>query len=190
MAKKDITNQRFGRLVAIRDTGRSKYKSGSRLWLCRCDCGNSINSELCHLTSGDTKSCGCLKGEILRTRTESERLNDGESAFNALYRDYRRSAARKGRQFELTKEQFRYLTSGECFYCGEVPRREYWANAQRLSGPYVYNGIDRLNNDLGYVVDNCVPCCWRCNQLKGSMPFEIFRGLVKIIHERIGDKTV
>lgn len=33
---------------------------------------------------------------------------------------------------------------------------------------YTYNGVDRLDSSMGYTPDNCVPCCWECNNMKGA----------------------
>lgn len=59
----DVSGQRFGRLVAL-----SLYpaKTGPRKWLCRCDCGKEtiVRSEL--LRDGRTRSCGCLRRDVLR----------------------------------------------------------------------------------------------------------------------------
>ena len=55
----DLTWQRFGRLVAIRDVGQTK--AGDRIWLCRCDCGNKTRVAAGNLRTGHTRSCGCLK---------------------------------------------------------------------------------------------------------------------------------
>lgn len=52
----DITNQRFGKLVAIQ---KAPSKSGKTYWLCKCDCGNEKEIQTSHLTDGRTKSCGC-----------------------------------------------------------------------------------------------------------------------------------
>lgn len=54
---KDLTGQRFGMLVAIKDVG---VKNG-RVWECLCDCGNYKNVNTGSLGSGKTKSCGCLQ---------------------------------------------------------------------------------------------------------------------------------
>lgn len=54
----DLTGQRFGLLVAIRDAGRSN--SRSRLWLCRCDCGREHVAQATKLANGRTRSCGCM----------------------------------------------------------------------------------------------------------------------------------
>jgi len=63
---KDLTGQRFGKLIALEHIGSNKH--GKRLWLCQCDCGNkcTVTSEC--LLQGDTISCGCFsssKGEEL-----------------------------------------------------------------------------------------------------------------------------
>lgn len=60
-SKKDITNQRFGRLVALYATDK---RSGSAIiWHCVCDCGNECDVAVSCLTKGDTQSCGCLRKE-------------------------------------------------------------------------------------------------------------------------------
>jgi len=59
---KDITGQRFGKLVAIENTG-AKRRSGY-IWLCKCDCGNEKDVAISKLVTGRTKSCGCLKDEV------------------------------------------------------------------------------------------------------------------------------
>src|SRR6266705_3371723 len=60
---KDITSQRFGRLVAIRFIGKGKPHVR---WLFRCDCGNTIVTTGNHVRSGHTQSCGCWKREKSR----------------------------------------------------------------------------------------------------------------------------
>lgn len=64
-SKKDISNQRFGRLVALYPTDK---RSGNHVvWHCRCSCGNECDVSLTDLMSGDTQSCGCIKskGEMM-----------------------------------------------------------------------------------------------------------------------------
>ena len=54
---KDITSQRFGKLIAIRPTER---RCGTAvIWECQCDCGNTTFVPGHVLTAGKTKSCGC-----------------------------------------------------------------------------------------------------------------------------------
>lgn len=52
-------NEIFGRLTVKRYLGR--IKNGRKTWECQCKCGNIVSVTECHLKSGHTKSCGCLK---------------------------------------------------------------------------------------------------------------------------------
>ena len=58
--QKDITNKRFGKLVAIQPT--SKRANGSIVWKCKCDCGNIAYVSQGNLASG-TISCGCARSK-------------------------------------------------------------------------------------------------------------------------------
>lgn len=58
---KNISGQRFGRLVAVSPT--EKRVSGSVVWKCQCDCGNETEASYNSLVSGNVRSCGCLKNE-------------------------------------------------------------------------------------------------------------------------------
>lgn len=59
MAKlKDLTGQRFGRLTVIERAENAKC--GRTMWNCKCDCGNEICVIGQNISSGRTKSCGCL----------------------------------------------------------------------------------------------------------------------------------
>ncbi|MBO6164514.1 MAG: hypothetical protein J6N77_05635 [Lachnospiraceae bacterium] len=68
MKTKDLAGKRFGRLTAIR---RLDKKRGScYLWLCRCDCGNEIEVTVNSLMTGNTKSCGCMRQDTVRSMME------------------------------------------------------------------------------------------------------------------------
>ena len=61
--RKDLTNKKFGKLTAIKDTGKSNA-SGNAIWLCKCDCGNECEVDSNNLSSLHTYSCGCVKYSI------------------------------------------------------------------------------------------------------------------------------
>lgn len=61
MPDNDITGQKFNKLMAIKRAG--KDKTGRALWLCKCDCGNTVTATLTDLRTGRRKSCGCLQKE-------------------------------------------------------------------------------------------------------------------------------
>lgn len=70
---KDITGQRFGRLVAIEVAPKPPtYKNRHTFWKCKCDCGKFTSVVLGALISGNTRSCGCLQKEIAGTTLRKE----------------------------------------------------------------------------------------------------------------------
>lgn len=62
-----IAGQRFGRLVAVAPAEIVQDgKRPRRRWRCVCDCGREVTADARNLTSGGTKSCGCLRDESRR----------------------------------------------------------------------------------------------------------------------------
>lgn len=140
MKKIDLTGKRFGRLVAIKEAGRTKNKAV--LWECKCDCGKTTIKQGYNLVSGHTKSCGCLK---IDSKTKHNGCNRPEykiwSAMiqrctnpkNKAYKNY------GGRGITVCKPWLEF----ENFFAdmGERP-------ADHLT-------IERIDNNLGYFKENC-----------------------------------
>lgn len=66
---KDLTGKQYGRLKALKVSG--KDNQGKYKWLCKCNCGNTTTVTSSYLQYGSTRSCGCLKQEL-----ESKHLRD------------------------------------------------------------------------------------------------------------------
>ena len=64
---KDLTGQRFGRLVVLRlaEPHEIKDKARGSHWFCQCDCGNTTITTVQNLHGNHTQSCGCLHRERL-----------------------------------------------------------------------------------------------------------------------------
>jgi len=62
-------------------------------------------------------------------------------------------AGYEGREFTLTEEQYCSLIKNPCHYCG-----------QQL--PSTGRGLDRIDNNLGYAINNVLPSCAQCNQTR------------------------
>ena len=84
MAKpKDLTGQRFGRLIAIKRVENNKH--GKARWLCKCDCGNETIVVSALLSNGHTTSCGCYNRERIsethkgKTVTEETRKKQSQA---------------------------------------------------------------------------------------------------------------
>jgi hypothetical protein len=169
----DLTGQCFGTWTVIH-RGSSNL-GGLVRWHCICDCGVERDIASNSLRKGITSKCGCSGGRY-------RGLPPGEAAFNKLYYRQRSDGRRLGREWALSKEQFRVLTKGNCVYCGKVPSRNFNGHPT-FNGTYLYNGIDRVDNNRGYTIDNCVSCCWECNSMKHTRTPAIFLAHIKAIIE-------
>jgi hypothetical protein len=167
IGNKDISyyiGKRFGRLEVIKQITSDKHCN--RMVQCLCDCGNLTNVRVNNLRDrGGTNSCGCLQKEIAKKTFSKEK---GIASFNALYARYKQNAGIRGLKFNLNKQQFRELTSKNCVYCGQPPSTvsHKQSHGKTYNGAYIYNGIDRIDSTVGYVIDNCIPCCTICNKMK------------------------
>lgn len=174
--QEDLTGRKFGRLIAISYAGRNDY--GNHVWLCRCNCGNEkiIYKGSLLKNPGGVKSCGCLQKEITSKRASKE----NNATANALYSEYRSSARKRDLLFKLSKNQFLKLTSQDCYYCGALP--SCVRKVKSCIKEYTYNGIDRVDNNVGYIPENCVPCCSRCNKSKHTMTKNDFLSWVSDVY--------
>jgi len=69
--KPSLIGKRFGRLVVLEET----RKANSVAWICKCDCGGEKITRTNLLTSGKTKSCGCIHTEMLANRNQNRRID-------------------------------------------------------------------------------------------------------------------
>lgn len=54
----------------------AERRAAQSLWHCRCDCGKMTIAYYCSLISGNTKSCGCLRGESHGRSDRGEAVRD------------------------------------------------------------------------------------------------------------------
>lgn len=163
----NLVGQKFGKLLALerivvkRSSGGiyTKYK-------CRCDCGRVICTYSNGMRNGRIKSCGCFEPQL--------------AAKHALICDYKKHARKRGFPFELSLNEFVEVCSKDCEYCGSAPSKLI-GNCYK-SGPFTYNGIDRVDSHLGYIVKNCVPCCTTCNRMKMKLTLDKFICCIKKIY--------
>lgn len=103
-----------------------------------------------------------------------------------LYVDYKKMAKRKNHEFHLTKEEFGSLIFQNCFYCGSEPLNIH--HTEGSATKYIdikYNGIDRVDSNKGYTMDNVVPCCKWCNMAKNDRTVDEFYKWIKVLANRI-----
>lgn len=115
------------------------------------------------------KSCGC--GRYNRKVTP-------EVAYKRLYKKYERGAAARDLDFTITYKIFKELVTSPCSYCNAELSSSICASTNNC---VEYNGIDRVDNNIGYIKSNCITCCGTCNIMKGSLTQEEFLNRVQLI---------
>ena len=183
--------KRYGRLVVTGNAGyvlekkkvHGKPGFGKKaVYNCACDCGNEHLVRAKDLRRGSIKSCGCLHKETSSDLGKSNKLVNGNSSLNLLYGSYKHRAKKNKFEFDLSKEKFMELTSSNCYYCDVSPYKDA-SNKQKVASYYVYNGLDRVNCEEGYTIDNVVPCCEQCNKAKLDYTQEEFYNWLNRIFE-------
>jgi hypothetical protein len=165
---------------------------------CRCVCGNIVDATVESLLSGKVKGCGCNTWRV--------KLNPpGMVSYRKSYRTYTKNAQKCGREFSLILEEFIHIIIQDCFYCDGKPKlfnayfnsegelHEHYKNKDSVSvnSANVYtNGVDRIDNSRGYLLDNCVPCCWDCNQMKGGKSIYIWCAIIERFQPRFTVKVL
>jgi len=172
----NLISKRFGRLTVLE---QAPNRGSKRYWLCRCDCGKEHIAAGHMLKRSRTRSCGCL-------RIETCSLPGDESSFNTFYGTYVLNSRKASRVFSLSKEEFRKITSLPCSYCGSAPTSLGTRGRVNKVTTYVCNGVDRIDNSMGYVKENCTPCCSLCNLMKRGLPVEDFKKHVQKISSHLG----
>lgn len=113
------------------------------------------------------------------THAPRNRLTAGLAMAKYTWHAYRSAARRRSKAFSLTFEQFMELTSQDCYLCGKAPLQK--ARKKKYFGTYFYNGLDRIDNEQGYVIGNVLACCQACNFLKRDKSLTEFLGIVEAI---------
>ena len=179
---KNLKGKIFGYLTVIKRTYSFSEKSTYAYWLCKCKCGNKVIRTSNTLVMGNTKSCGCLKIEKIKHTGFLNRNMSGVTPFNILYQRYKNNAKSRRLIFRLTKSEFKKLINRPCFYCQQPPSKIIH-NYKRPKDFIKYNGIDRKNNTVGYIKNNCVTCCIFCNRAKYNCTLKEFTTWLKNIRE-------
>jgi len=158
---KNEVGNKYGRWTVI--SLAEGHVLGQVSWVCRCECGEEKTVRGVSLRRGGSKSCGCLQKEQVSAR---RLLPDDESAINSFISNLKYSAKSRGLVFNLSRELILSLSSSSCYYCGRKPSQIHKVNKGKST--YTYNGIDRMDNNVGYEIDNVVSCCFTCNKAKGT----------------------
>lgn len=88
---------------------------------------------------------------------------------------YKNRADKKGLQFDLSTAKFKEISSGPCHYCTKQNTSTHT------------NGTDRKDNNIGYTIENSLPCCRECNSMKSDLEYSAFIDKCIIIAQNVNN---
>jgi hypothetical protein len=159
LPRTDITGRVFGRLTVVGVSER-RERRGTRYWICKCECGGVKEIIASRLLCGNVRSCGCLHADVMKRHDTPE-----DTARARLYSSYKSGAKNRGYVWDLPLPYFKELIAKPCLYCGSPPEIRP-GNKQLKRLDIEGSGLDRIDNNQGYVIGNVVPCCTWCNTAK------------------------
>lgn len=140
----DLTDLRFGRLVAIRFVGYNGHQK--RLWNCHCDCGNITVVTTSDLRSGNTRSCGCLAAELQPVRNLQHGMIDTP--------EYNSWRAMKHRTQNPSASDYEYYGGRGISFCDRWHSFDQFL-ADMGPAPTPEHTLERIDNDKPYGPHNC-----------------------------------
>lgn len=104
----------------------------------------------------------CVDCMVIQIKVSSKKCKDKYQYHKQpkhRYATYKRGAIRRGYTFDLTLEEFKLYWNTSCSYCNDT---------------IIGIGLDRIDNSIGYNVNNIAPCCTTCNWMKHKLSHQEF----------------
>lgn len=140
----DLTGKSFGRLIVIKRS--YLMRSVKPLWECLCQCGKTTFVRGSDLKNGKTRSCGCLKDELV-----SIRFSKHKRKFTTEYNIWRTI---KDRCLNPNNKSYKNYGGRGITICSEWKDSFETFYSDMGDRPKGFQ-IDRINNNEGYFADNC-----------------------------------
>lgn len=158
----------------------------NKVWICRCVCGDEKTFwKFSSISRQETCGCGTDSAGLTAKQRRSvlSRMNS-----------YKSGAKSRGFSWDLSYDDFVNITTKNCVYCNAPPK--IWdcvsgAPSVTKDCPHVdsslyeilFNGVDRVDSNDGYTVDNSVTCCTACNRAKSDMSIGDFKNQVERMYK-------
>jgi hypothetical protein len=165
----DLTNKKYERLLFLEKVNKK--------WKCICDCGNVKYYSAKKF--GCIKSCGCLVSEKAKETIEFAIAKAYKDDFRFLRKRYQGYS-----DGDISFDKFYELSQLNCHYCGSLPNNLCKSFNKRNPKDIYYNGLDRVDNNIGHYINNVVPCCIICNRAKADRTLNEFIDWVRNVYKR------
>lgn len=132
------------------------------------ECNKEKLSPMNKIKKHGCRSCNCSKPHF-------DASDPKTVCVNLVWSNYKTGAFLRNKEFSLTTEDVSDIIFKPCIYCGKE-------NSNISKNKIRHNGIDRINNNVGYKKENSAPCCKRCNYAKWDSDKDAFLDHIKQIY--------
>lgn len=169
----DYSGHKLGKLKIL-------YYENKR-WICECECGNAAIIRVGNIINNTRFACKSCTASYVSAKRNHKYEHFGYK--NRLFKEYKKGAKKRNLSFNIEFKLFNNLITTNCEYCGEKPiekpNKQYMVKTIK---PLKVNGIDRIDPNIGYEIDNVVTCCSKCNYAKHMMSKDDFFSWIKKVY--------
>lgn len=192
---KQYIGMRFGKLVVtgiaqpyIRKSSKTRLPELSYKVTVKCDCG-LYEEHFPHRLKSKIKQCHCCTKKAAHINPNRKPIKlKVHTPEMALYNKYATSTYHRHKSVGnavLTFNEWLKISVLNCFYCGKEPIFVSPYRGRNIVKGMFMNGIDRVDSKIGYIPENCVPCCRQCNYSKHLMSLEEFKTHITRIYKHL-----
>lgn len=122
--------------------------------------------EMCNYTKGNLDNIAFIKRicHILSYHKKIEKTFEFNNCFSnhngCSYNSYQSRATKKQVEFTISNDEYTSIINQSCYICGKKNTESHM------------NGIDRFDNNIGYIIDNVRSCCGECNYMKKDYNYD------------------
>ncbi len=144
----ELAGQKFGMLIVKTKAHTKRYV----YWNCLCDCGNVTVVRSSRLISGNTKSCGCFRKEIMRLKSTTH--GNAGAEYSSSSSEYKTWLAMKNRCYYPSNPRYEYYGGKGIVICAEWIN-DFSAFLQYMGPkPSPKHSIDRIDGNKNYEPGN------------------------------------
>ena len=149
---KDLSNKTFGRLNVIERAESKIYATGEikSKWKCMCSCGNIVIVFGEALKRGMSKSCGCLKKELLSAKT----WKGYEEISGVYWSGLQDGAVRRNMEWNVSVEYAWQVYLNQNKLCKLTNLPIHFERNSKKNGLLQNASLDRIDNNKGYIENN------------------------------------
>lgn len=155
-------------------------KSTATKWKLQCPNCNTEDWKFSNTLQGKKYPCK-------KCYDNSMRRSDMAPAIKRAFMSLKSNAKARNIEVSISEEEFFEIASTSCNYCGSEPVEK--KPPKKWQQSVFLNGIDRINNSIGYIAGNICSCCEQCNWAKKDLSLkEWYLWIDKIIEKRMSSK--